>query len=210
MHKYKQCLRLHLNSRICDPKVGRAELQSYAVILGVPHGCNRPKIAGCISKLSAGQRQAMWGTLRNAQTQTVFAFPLCKFFHLPICDSCMQKPHWPIASKTCRLGGQNLGAWGQAAGLGRQAKAMVRGIQPKDICRKTSALAPQTWCHWLVGGKWPRHRKKSGCHRALSKKVISNSGFSLIDFCQKNCNSMSMAHALADHVFFISTNQMQP
>ena len=31
-----------------------------------------------------------------------------------------------------------------------------------------------------------------------------------IDFCQKNCNSMRMAHALADHVFFISTNQMQP
>ena len=51
MHKYKQCLRLHLNSRICDPKVGRAELQSYAVILGVPHGYNRPKIASCISKL---------------------------------------------------------------------------------------------------------------------------------------------------------------
>ena len=48
------------------------------------------------------------------------------------------------------------------------------------------------------------------CHRTLSKKVISNSGFSLIDFCQKNCNSMSMAHTLADHVFFISTNQMQP
>ena len=48
------------------------------------------------------------------------------------------------------------------------------------------------------------------CHRTLSKKVISNSGFSLIDFCQKNCNSMGMAHPLADHVFFISTNQMQP
>ena len=32
----------------------------------------------------------------------------------------------------------------------------------------------------------------------------------LIDFCQKNCNPMRMAHALADHVFFISTNQMQP
>ena len=87
---------------------------------------------------------------------------------------------------------------------------MIRGAQPKDICRQTSALASQTWCHWLVGGKWPRHRKKNRCHRTLSKKVISNSGFSLIDFCQKNCNSMSMAHPLADHVFFISTNQMQP
>ena len=87
---------------------------------------------------------------------------------------------------------------------------MIRGIQPKDICRQTSALAPQTWCHWLVGGGCPCIRKKNGCVRALSKKVISNSGFSLIDFCQKNCCSMRMAHALADHVFFISTNQMQP
>ena len=73
-----------------------------------------------------------------------------------------------------------------------------------------SGPATQTWCHWLVGGGWPCIRKKYGCHRTLSKKVISNSGFSLIDFCQKNCNSMRMAHALADHVFFISTNQMQP
>ena len=78
------------------------------------------------------------------------------------------------------------------------------------LCSPKVALAPQTWCNWLVGGKWPRHRKKNHCHRTLSKKVISNSGFSLIDFCQKNCNSMRMAHALADHVFFISTNQMQP
>ena len=90
------------------------------------------------------------------------------------------------------------------------AKVMIRGIQPKDICRKTSALAPQTWCHWLVGCGWPCIRKKNGCHRTLSKKVISNSGFSLIDFCQKNCNFMGMAHALADHIFFISTNQVQP
>ena len=54
------------------------------------------------------------------------------------------------------------------------------------------------------------HTQKKHCHRTLSKKVISNSGFSLIDFCQKNCNSMRMVHALAGHVFFISTNQMQP
>ena len=80
------------------------------------------------------------------------------------------------------------------------------------------AFAVQKWLrppkHGAIG-LWGaighvRHRKKSHCHKALSKKVISNSGFSLIDFCQKNCNSMSMAHALADHVFFISTNQMQP
>ena len=87
---------------------------------------------------------------------------------------------------------------------------MIRGGQGCGLCSPEVASAPQTWCHWLVGGKWPRHRKKKRCHRTLSKKVISNSGFSLIDFCQKNCNSMSMAHALADHVFFISTNQMQP
>ena len=54
------------------------------------------------------------------------------------------------------------------------------------------------------------YQEKNGCHRTLSKKIISNLGFSLIDFCQKNCNSMRMAHALANHVFFISTNQMQP
>ena len=39
------------------------------------------------------------------------------------------------------------------------AKAMIRGIQPKDICSgQTSALAPQTWsswCYWLVGGGCP-------------------------------------------------------
>lgn len=40
-------------------KVGRPELQSHAVILGVPHSYSRPKIARCISKLPAGQRQAM-------------------------------------------------------------------------------------------------------------------------------------------------------
>ena len=78
------------------------------------------------------------------------------------------------------------------------------------ICSPEVASAPQTWCHWLVGGGWPCVRKKNGCHRTLSKKVISNSGFSLIDFCQKNCNFMGMAHALADHIFFISTNQVQP
>ena len=87
---------------------------------------------------------------------------------------------------------------------------MIRGTQPRDICRQTSALAPQTWCYWLVGGGGPCIRKKNACVRYQEKKVISNSGFSLIDFCQKNCNSMSMAHPLADHVFFISTNQMQP
>ena len=91
-----------------------------------------------------------------------------------------------------------------------QAKAVIRGVRLLVLCSPKVALAPQTWCNWLVGGKWPRHRKKNHCHRTLSKKVISNSGFSLIDFCQKNCNSMRMAHALADHVFFISTNQMQP
>ena len=79
-----------------------------------------------------------------------------------------------------------------------------------DFCSSKVAPAPQTWCHWLVGCGWPCIRKKNGCHRTLSKKVISNSGFSLIDFCQKNCNSMGMAHPLADHVFFISTNQVQP
>ena len=88
--------------------------------------------------------------------------------------------------------------------------AAARCSRPCGFCSPKVASAPQTWCHWLVGGKWPRHRKKKRCHRTLSKKVISNSGFSLIDFCQKNCNSMSMAHPLADHVFFISTNQMQP
>ena len=93
---------------------------------------------------------------------------------------------------------------------GMPAKAVIRGVRLLALCSPKVALAPQTWCNWLVGGKWPRHRKKNHCHRTLSKKVISNSGFSLIDFCQKNCNSMGMAHALADHVFFISTNQMQP
>ena len=135
MHKYKQCLRLHLNPRICGPKVGRAELQSYAVILGVPHGYNRPKIASCISKLSAGQRQAMWGTLRNAQTQTVFAFPLCKFFHLPICGSCMQKP--PLAN--CQ---QSLPAGGaKSGGLGAGSWAWApASINLNIICHKRTNL----------------------------------------------------------------------
>ena len=78
-------------------------------MLGVPHGYNRPKIASCISKLSAGQRQAMWGTLRNAQTQTVFAFPLCKFFHLPICGSCMQKPPLANCQQSLPAGGAKSG-----------------------------------------------------------------------------------------------------
>ena len=87
---------------------------------------------------------------------------------------------------------------------------MIRGVKLWDLCSSKVALAPKTWCNWFVGGKWPRNRKKKHWDRTLSKKVISNSGFSLIDFCQKNDNSMRMAHALTDHVFFISTNQMQP
>ena len=65
---------------------------------------------------------------------------------------------------------------------------------------------------WGASGHATGRNILTHCHKALSKKVArtSNSGFSLIDFCQKNCNSMRMAHALANHVFFISTNQMQP
>ena len=43
------------------------------------------------------------------------------------------------------------------------------------------------------GGQVATPQEKKRCHRTLAKKVISDSGFSLIDFCQKNCNSMSMA-----------------
>ena len=64
----------------------------------------------------------------------------------------------------------------------------------------------------LACGGWVSmyQEKKCLCQVSGKKKVISNSGCSLIDFCQKNCNFMSMAHALAGHIFLISTNQVQP
>ena len=45
------------------------------------------------------------------------------------------------------------------------------------------------------GGPWLVSQEKKTLPQDIVKKVISDSGFSLIDFCQKNCNSMSMGHA---------------
>ena len=81
---------------------------------------------------------------------------------------------------------------------------------PCQLCQKPTPTGKSKNTVGITTKKQVQPSWFQACHRTLSKKVISNSGFSLIDFCQKNCNSMRMAHALANHVFFISTNQMQP
>ena len=60
----------------------------------------------------------------------------------------------------------------------------------------------------MIGASHSFLRKRRKVQSSLTNSILL--AFIRIDFCQKNCCSMRMAYALADHVFFISTNQMQP
>ena len=52
------------------------------------------------------------------------------------------------------------------------AAAVIRGVKLWGLCSPEVALAPKTWCNWLVGGKWPRHRKNMASPWGLAQTQV--------------------------------------